>query len=102
MKKGISIFALALLLAASASATEYKFTVTCQHGSHVVHWKTGDIDPGKEWLRVATGTDNPNCSVSEFNPSTDGSLQVVTRSHEGGVVKGIPLIGTIVCGIFGC
>jgi hypothetical protein len=83
-------------------ATEYLFTVSCEHGSHVVAWRTGDIDPGKEWLRVATGTQNPNCSVSDFVASTDSDLPRETLEHEAGVVRGIPLIGPIVCSFFGC
>lgn len=102
-----SIFLLALwsvvfLVPRSAFATEYKFTVTCTSGAFVVHWKTGDIDPGKEWLRVATGTENPNCSVSEFRPQADAGLRVESRSHEEGVVRGIPLVGPIICAIFSC
>lgn len=102
MTKQFFVWAFLSTIPIDSFATEYKFTVVCQHGSHVVHWKTGDVDPGKEWLRVATGTDNPDCTVSEFSPATDSSLRVESRSHEAGVIRGIPLIGTIICGIFDC
>ena len=66
----------------------YKFTVRCQNGTaKVVEWKTGDIDPGKEYLRVATA--EANCGVTDFDPASDSGLPVETRSHEGGVVSGI-------------
>lgn len=90
-----------------ALATEYRFTVSCGEGfslesAHVVLWKTGDIDPGREWLRVATGSNYPNCSVSHYNPTTDAGLRIETRSHEGAVVKGVPVLGPILCAIFKC
>lgn len=94
---------LSLCFTSVANATDYKFTVSCSHDRFAIVWQTGDIDPGMEWLRVATGTKHPNCSVSDFNPGSDGNLRVADRySHEGGVVEGVPLIGPIICGIFGC
>lgn len=66
----------------------YKFTVRCGNGTaKVVEWKTGDIDPGKEFLRVATA--EAGCGVQDFNPASDGGLPVETRSHEGAVASGI-------------
>lgn len=99
--------AVAALNPETALATEYRFTVTCGQGfslahSHVVLWKTGDIDPGREWLRVATGTGYPDCSVSHYDPATDAGLRIETRSHESAVVKGIPVLGPILCAIFKC
>lgn len=88
--------------ATSALATEYAFTVTCEHRSHVVIWRTGDIDPGREWLRVATGTQNPNCSVGAYSPSRDADLETEIISAEAGVARGVPLLGTLVCWAFGC
>ena len=103
LSAGLAVcFCLAVAWPSQSHATEYRFTVACERGSHVVIWRTGDIDPGKEWLRVATGTQNPNCSVSDFVASTDSNLPSETLEHEAGVIRGIPLIGTIVCGIFGC
>lgn len=79
----------------------YKFTVSCQMRQLSVQWNTGDIDPGKEYLRVSTGTKHPGCSVGNFNPVTDSSLPVETYSGASGVVHGIPLLGPILAGIFG-
>lgn len=66
----------------------YKFTLRCEDGTaSVVEWKTGDVDPGKEYLRVAT--QKPGCGVKDFDPVMDNGLPVETRSHEGAVVSGI-------------
>jgi hypothetical protein len=83
------------------AGTAYKFTVSCQMRQLVVQWNTGDIDPGKEYLRVSTGTKQPGCSVGDFNRATDSGLPVETYSGASGVVHGIPLIGSILAGIFG-
>ncbi len=86
-----------------AHATDYKFAVGCPYRSFTVLWSTGSVDPGQEWLRVATGTKHPGCGVANFNARSHGSLKVEARySHEGGVIEGIPLVGAIVCGLFGC
>jgi len=99
-----TVFALLIVACPStALATDYKFTVSCSHDRFTVLWQTGGIDPGKEWLRVTTGTKYPDCTVSDFNPRTDSHLRLADRySHEGGIIQGIPLGGTIICGIFGC
>lgn len=83
-------------------ATDYLFHVSCQDKSLVAEWNTGDIDPGREYLRVATGTKFPGCSISDFNPARDAGLPRERYSDVGGVIAGIPLIGPIICGIFGC
>jgi hypothetical protein len=88
-------------LASPSFATTYSFTVSCQANRFVQEWDTGAIDPGKEYLRVATGTKNPNCSVSDYNPATDGGLPKNVASGVGGVIQGIPPV-PIICGIFHC
>jgi len=96
-------FAVCVLLAIGSSlsgealATSYEFTVTCQQKQQVVEWKTGSIDPGKEYLRVATGVNNPNCSITDYNSATDSKLPRQTLSHEGGLLAGIPFVGMLVC-----
>jgi len=81
----------------------YLFSVTCLQGESIVaEWKTGDIDPGKEYLRTVTGTKHPDCSIGDYNEATDGNRRKETYSHEGGVIQGIPFLGQILCGIFSC
>jgi len=81
----------------------YLFSVTCTDKEpRVVEWKTGDIDPGKEYLRVATGQKYPGCSIGDFDEAIDSSKPKETYSHEAGVIAGIPVLGPIICGIFGC
>ena len=43
----------------------YEFTVSCPNKHLVAEWNTGDIDPGKEYLRVATGQKFSGCSISD-------------------------------------
>lgn len=86
----------------SYAGTIYEFTVSCSDKRLVVEWGVGDIDPGKEFLRVSTGTKYPGCSTTDYNPTTDSSLPRERYSHEAGVIQGIPLLGPIICGIFGC
>lgn len=84
------------------AGTIYRFTVNCQDGNKVVEWAVGDVDPGKEYLRATTGTKYPGCNVVEYNPASDSNFPVDRISHERGFIEGIPLIGPIFCGIFGC
>jgi hypothetical protein len=93
---------LAVTMTIANAGTKYEFTVTCQNRIFVVEWKTGDIDPGKEYLRVVTGTKNPSCSITDYNEARDKDLSKEEYSHEGGVINGIPFIGSILCKIFGC
>lgn len=90
------------LLAGEARATDYLFHVSCQNTNLVVEWKTGDIDPGREFLRVSTGTKYPNCMVSDYDETHDGDLPREKYEHVAGVIAGIPLIGSIICYFFGC
>lgn len=84
-----------------AGATEYRFHVSCSDKNFVVVWRTGDVDPGREYLRTATGMKNANCSISDYNQATDERLPV--DIYEGGeaVIYGFPPV-SILCGIFGC
>ncbi|MDW9766673.1 hypothetical protein [Sinorhizobium meliloti] len=91
-----------LTAAAEASATDYLFHVSCADKNVVVQWKTGDVDPGREYLRVVTGTHNPDCSITDYNEATDAGLEREVYSHEAGIVRGIPFIGGIICWVFGC
>jgi hypothetical protein len=88
--------------AVSASATDYLFHVSCSDKRLVVEWQTGTVDPGREYLRVATGTKFPNCVVSDYNELRDSQLPRERYSHEGGVIQGIPLLGTLLCWLFSC
>jgi hypothetical protein len=90
-----------LLYNNSSQATDYKFHVSCQQRSFNVIWKTGTIDPGKEYLRVVTGTRNAGCSIGDFNEATDGGLPTDEYSGAGGVLQGTPPVA-IICGIFHC
>lgn len=99
----LGVAAIAILSAAESMAgTTYTFTITCPDRSQVVDWGVGDIDPGKEYLRVTTGTKFPGCGVTDYNDVTDRHLPRDRYSHEGAVIQGVPLIGPIYCGIFGC
>src|SRR4051812_13041912 len=95
-------FAIAsLFTVVQAEATTYKFTVVCQTtGRHVETWETGTIDPGREYLRVVSGTSNPNCSVGDFNPGTDSALPQNRHSDAGGVIEGLPPV-VVIRKIFG-
>lgn len=85
-----------ILCASTAHATSYKFTVSCEHQRLVVEWRTGAIDPGREALRVSTGSNYPNCSVSNYNHASDSSLPVQVNQGAVGVVQGIPLVGEVI------
>ncbi|MER9963201.1 hypothetical protein NKJ72_19945 [Mesorhizobium sp. M0045] len=89
-------------LASEAQGTDYLFHVSCQNTNLVVEWKTGDINPGRELLRVSTSTKYPNCTVSDYNQARDRNLPRETYEHVAGVIAGITLIGTIICHFFGC
>lgn len=78
------------------AGTTYRFTVSCPSGKQVAEWRTGTIDPGREYLVVVTGTKHPGCSVSPFNHETDSHLPVDTYSGAVGVVQGIPFLGIVV------
>lgn len=103
-QKLISVIALlaAMTFSIPANATTYLFHVGCSDKSLVAQWDTGTIDPGREYLRVVTGTKFPSCSISDYNDSRDSQLPRERYSHEGGVISGVPLVGTIICGIFHC
>lgn len=83
------------------AGTTYLFTVTCSHKSKVVQWNTGDIDPGKEFLRTSTGTKYANCSISDYNSVTDSQYEREVHSHEGAIIEAIPFVGPILKSIFG-
>lgn len=97
LSPSLNILAIICASAPVLAGGTYTFTVTCSDAAHVVKWRTGDIDPGEEFLRVSTGTANPGCSITDFNPQTDGSLPVSVKSHEGAILEGIPLLKAIVC-----
>ena len=84
-----------------ANATTYLFHVSCASNSHVEEWNTGSIDPGKEYLRVTTGTKYSGCSVSDYDPARDAGLPRERHSDVGGVIAGVPLLGPILSHIFG-
>ena len=88
--------------AGPANATTYRFAVSCSNRRLVAEWDTGTVDPGKEYLRVTTGTKFANCSVTDYDATRDASLPVEKYSGATGVIEGIPLLGPILCGIFNC
>jgi len=102
LKTLIAVAAISFVAIGNAHAGgTYKFVVYCQNQQSVAQWNTGDIDPGKEFLRVSTGTKYPGCSVGDFVAWRDGHLPVETFSGPSGVVQGIPLLGPILGKIFG-
>ena len=98
-----AVAALAMAAGISAPAQAggtYRFTVHCGYGVGIAEWRTGDIDPGQEYLRVATGTNNPGCSVADYSPEYSWAPVTV---YEGvtAIPQGIPFIGDILTDIFG-
>jgi hypothetical protein len=84
--------------------TTYKFTVHGPGAHKVVQWDLGAVDPGKEYLRVQTGTLYPGSSITDFNPDTDSGFEVEFHSNESAVIDAIPVVGPVVAwvkGIFG-
>jgi hypothetical protein len=100
-RKALTVLAVAAsaagLSAPAYAGGSYLFTVACQNGSGIAQWNTG----GHEYLRVATGTNNPGCSVSDYNPSRDSGLPVTVYSGAPAVVQGIPFVGEIIENILG-
>lgn len=102
-KLGVACVTVVLAMGVSSAALAggtYKFTVACGDRWHAEQWDTGAVDPGHDYLQGVTGTSYPNCTVRDYSPN-DGPLPVNHRSDVGGVVAGIPLVGTIIDGIFG-
>lgn len=95
-----SAFAALGAISNAQAGTTYVFTVTCASSAQVVEWGVGDIDPGKEFLRVSTGTHYPDCSITDYN-ERDAGLPRVRYSHEEAIIQGIPILGPILEGIFG-
>jgi hypothetical protein len=84
----------------------YLFTVNGNTVHQVVEWDCGDIDPGKEELRVATGGLYPGCTVSDYNQKSDTALPREVHGYENGVITNlvgvignVPGAGPIVVGI---
>lgn len=100
-RKYMAFLAVGIFLVPQFSYADYLFHVGCQDKSMVVEWGVGDIDPGKEYLRVVTGTKHPGCSISDYNPDVDADLPREKYSDAGGVLQGFPPV-SIICGIFGC
>ena len=86
----------------ASAGTTYTFTATCMdsRGSRVVEWGVGDVDPGKEFLRVSTGTNYPNFSISDYNASSDSGLPREHLQHAEALWKGIPFLGPLLCKFF--
>lgn len=103
-RKIITAMALAGTVAGAASPAlaggTYRFTVHCQDRTGIAEWRTGDIDPGQEYLRVATGTNNPGCSVADYS-DRDSWAPVTVYEGAVGVVEGVPLLGQVLENVFG-
>src|SRR5262249_26622823 len=97
---GLRSTGLVLASALPASAREYRFHVSCPDKVLVVEWGIGAIDPGKEYLRMTTGTKYPGCSVTDSDDARDARLPKERHSDAGGVLVGIPLLGPLLSHIF--
>jgi len=73
-------------------STTYLFTVTGGQIHQIIEWDCGDIDPGKEYLRVATGGLYGFNTVSDYNPDMDAALPRVVFAYENGVLQGLEAI----------
>jgi hypothetical protein len=90
-----------MIVQEAAQATEYKFRVDCAGQVNVISWITGDLDPGREYLKVVTGTQNPNCTTADFNDQLDGHLTIIdSREGAAAIVGGIPFLGGIIADFF--
>ena len=70
-------------------STTYLFTVSGEKAHLVVEWDIGDVDPGKEYLRVATGGLYSGCSISDYDPVLDLALPREHHGYENGVITGV-------------
>jgi hypothetical protein len=82
-----------------AHATSYLFTVSCESRRFVVDWETGSVDPGREYLRAATGTKNAGCMVGDYSAARDSKLPRDKYSDWGGVLQAFPPV-FFFCGLF--
>ncbi len=99
MRNYLALSAVALVFSGfsvPARATDYLFHVSCADKVFVAEWRTGTIDPGREYLRVATGTTFQNCSVGDYSEARDSRLPREKYSHEGAAVGGVPFAGPII------
>jgi hypothetical protein len=94
------IFSFSAVAPRPGFATEYRFRLACENQDYVVLWKTGDLDPGREYLRIVTGTNNPSCSIADYNDASDSHLYVDVNEGPTAIVKGIPFVGKIISEIF--
>jgi hypothetical protein len=106
MKKALIgiLAALAATVSVPAHAsTTYSFFVACPGSAFVDDWHIGDIDPGREYLRVVVGTKHPDCTIENYNPANDFGIPHNHYTHSGAtaVVEGIPFVGQIVGAILG-
>lgn len=87
--------ALSLIFAAPTAQARipYRFHVSCPEKEFVLEWRTGDIDPGREYLRLASGTNNPGCDIANFDATRDDGLPVVVLKGEKGILKGLSPLG---------
>ena len=82
-------------------AHDYRFNVSCEHDQSVVWWDTGDLDPGREYLRVATGLKHPDCSIGDYDEQRDSQLPITRYKGAEAVLQGFPPV-SLICGILGC
>jgi hypothetical protein len=97
----VGVAVLIALAACPVDAHDYRFHISCQQETSVVWWETGDVDPGREYLRVATGLKHPDCSITDYDEKQDANLPVTHYKGGEAVLQGFPPI-SIICGIFGC
>lgn len=79
-----------------AAASEYSFRVTCpSSGTSVVTWFVGDFDPGREYLRVATGLNNQSCSVQTATNEDKKIFPVTELRDWEAALKAVPMLGPL-------
>ncbi|RST86725.1 hypothetical protein EJC49_09135 [Aquibium carbonis] len=97
MRSGLKVFLLAALAVhpGTAAATTYYFSVACPTGRSVEAWVVGDIDPGREYLRVATGINNEGCSISDASDFDKQTYPIKELRGWEAAYKAVPLVGPL-------
>ena len=70
----------------------YSFHVVCPGDDYVAQWIIPPNDPGKDYFRIATGDQNLDCSIYDYNRATDADLPRRLCDDPGGLIRGFPLL----------
>jgi hypothetical protein len=81
---GITIF-----MAFAVNAQTYLFRVSCADETFVAQWDTSSIDRGKDHFRIATGDSNLDCSIYDYDATTDRNLPR-RWCGDPGIILGFP------------